>query len=274
MVVMDSYHGCLPWMVAMVAMDGCHGYRVWLPWMGTTVGSHGWLPWLSAPVVHLTPPPINSFGCHGDGSSPSEGPVPTALITMATSASPLQVLKDLPRVEGRPGASLPPLDFEALSQELGARDGTPPSPEDLLSAALYPKVYAEFRDFTSNFGPVSCLGTRLFLEGPTIAEEFEVCSGGEEVGGLQSFPRTSLALCWVSFARPGGAGEGEDAAHQSLGAGGSERRGAARGFLRAQRAAALHPRQGHSGLEGLGAGGGGAERGAGGVFVIIGGRRC
>lgn len=85
-----------------------------------------------------------------------------------------KVLKDLPRVEGRPGASLPPLDFEALSQELGARDGTPPSPEDLLSAALYPKVYAEFRDFTSTFGPVSCLGTRLFLEGPTIAEEFEV----------------------------------------------------------------------------------------------------
>ncbi|XP_010725122.2 pyruvate carboxylase, mitochondrial-like, partial [Meleagris gallopavo] len=97
-----------------------------------------------------------------------------ALITIATSASSLQVLKDLPRVEGRPGASLPPLDFEALSQELGARDGTPPSSEDLLSAALYPKVYAEFRDFTSNFGPVSCLGTRLFLEGPTIAEEFEV----------------------------------------------------------------------------------------------------
>ncbi|XP_065588315.1 pyruvate carboxylase, mitochondrial [Cyrtonyx montezumae] len=85
-----------------------------------------------------------------------------------------KVLKDLPRVEGRPGASLSPLDFEALSQELGARDGAPPSPEDLLSAALYPKVYAEFRDFTSTFGPVSCLGTRLFLEGPTIAEEFEV----------------------------------------------------------------------------------------------------
>ena len=87
-------------------------------------------------------------------------------------------------MEGRPGASLPPLDFEALSQELGARDGTPPSPEDLLSAALYPKVYAEFRDFTSTFGPVSCLGTRLFLEGPTIAEEFEVGGLIWELGGL------------------------------------------------------------------------------------------
>ncbi|NXJ58203.1 PYC protein, partial [Spizaetus tyrannus] len=85
-----------------------------------------------------------------------------------------RVLKDLPRIEGRPGASLPPLDFEALGRELGARHGAPPGPEDLLSAALYPKVYDEFRTFASTFGPVSCLGTRLFLEGPTIAEEFEV----------------------------------------------------------------------------------------------------
>ncbi|XP_041343579.1 pyruvate carboxylase, mitochondrial, partial [Pyrgilauda ruficollis] len=74
-----------------------------------------------------------------------------------------RVLKELPRVEGRPGASLPPLDFEALSRELGARHGAPPSPEDLLSAALYPKVYDEFRTFSSTFGPVACLGTRLFL---------------------------------------------------------------------------------------------------------------
>ncbi|XP_014748525.1 PREDICTED: pyruvate carboxylase, mitochondrial [Sturnus vulgaris] len=85
-----------------------------------------------------------------------------------------RVLKELPRVEGRPGASLPPLDFEALGRELGARHGTPPSPEELLSAALYPKVFDEFRSFSSTFGPVACLGTRLFLEGPTIAEEFEV----------------------------------------------------------------------------------------------------
>ncbi|XP_041567923.2 pyruvate carboxylase, mitochondrial [Taeniopygia guttata] len=85
-----------------------------------------------------------------------------------------RVLKDLPRVEGRPGASLPPLDFEALGRELEERHGAPPSPEELLSAALYPKVYEEFRTFSSTFGPVACLGTRLFLEGPAIAEEFEV----------------------------------------------------------------------------------------------------
>ncbi|RMB90488.1 hypothetical protein DUI87_33089 [Hirundo rustica rustica] len=75
---------------------------------------------------------------------------------------------------GARGRRCPPLDFEALGRELGARHGAPPSPEELLSAALYPKVYDEFRAFSSAFGPVSCLGTRLFLEGPQIAEEFEV----------------------------------------------------------------------------------------------------
>lgn len=112
-----------------------------------------WLPWLPPPRCHNYPP-------------------------VAMVIHP-QVLKELPRIEGRPGASLPPLDFEALAQDLGSRHGAPPSPEDLLSAALYPKVYDEFRTFTSTFGPVSCLGTRLFLEGPTIAEEFEVQRGGD-----------------------------------------------------------------------------------------------
>ncbi|XP_074861052.1 pyruvate carboxylase, mitochondrial [Carettochelys insculpta] len=85
-----------------------------------------------------------------------------------------KVLKDLPRIEGRPGASLPPLDFEQLEEELRARHQGEITPEDVLSAAMYPKVFDEFKEFTATFGPVECLSTRLFLEGPKIAEEFEV----------------------------------------------------------------------------------------------------
>ncbi|XP_006037180.2 pyruvate carboxylase, mitochondrial [Alligator sinensis] len=85
-----------------------------------------------------------------------------------------KVLKDLPRVEGRPGASLAPLDFEALEAELRSRHGDDITPEDVLSAAMYPQVFEEFKAFTAAFGPVECLDTRLFLEGPKIAEEFEV----------------------------------------------------------------------------------------------------
>lgn len=86
-----------------------------------------------------------------------------------------KVLKDLPRIEGRPGASLPALDFQQLEKELRTRHQEEEiTPEDVLSAAMYPKVFDEFKEFTATFGPIECLNTRLFLEGPKIAEEFEV----------------------------------------------------------------------------------------------------
>lgn len=85
-----------------------------------------------------------------------------------------QVLKSLPRVEGRPGASLSPMDFQALEKQLREAHGDEITPEDVMSAAMYPKVFQEFKDFTKTFGPVDCLDTRLFLDGPKIAEEFEV----------------------------------------------------------------------------------------------------
>ncbi|GCC40080.1 hypothetical protein chiPu_0024227, partial [Chiloscyllium punctatum] len=84
------------------------------------------------------------------------------------------VLKDLPRIEGRPGASLSPLDFDELERELRARHVDEITPEDVMSAAMYPKVFDDFKDFTAQFGPVECLNTRLFLEGPKIAEVFQV----------------------------------------------------------------------------------------------------
>lgn len=84
-----------------------------------------------------------------------------------------KVLKELPRIEGRPGASLPSMDFVKLEEELRNKydDITP---EDIMSAAMYPKVFEEYKDFSTQFGPVECLNTRLFLDGPKIAEEFEV----------------------------------------------------------------------------------------------------
>lgn len=99
-----------------------------------------------------------------------------------------QVLKDLPRVEGRPGASLPALNLQELEKDLIERHGEEVTPEDVLSAAMYPDVFAQFKDFTATFGPLDSLNTRLFLQGPKIAEEFEVsgssvCSGSAP--GLQ-----------------------------------------------------------------------------------------
>lgn len=59
-----------------------------------------------------------------------------------------QVLKSLPRIEGRPGASLPPMDFKALEEGLRASHGDDITPEDVMSAAMYPKVFQEFKEFT------------------------------------------------------------------------------------------------------------------------------
>lgn len=84
------------------------------------------------------------------------------------------MLKSLPRIEGRPGASLPPMDFKKLEDDLRAAHGKDVTPEDVMSAAMYPKVFQEFKEFTSQFGPVECLNTRLFFDGPKIAEEFQV----------------------------------------------------------------------------------------------------
>lgn len=62
-----------------------------------------------------------------------------------------QVLKSLPRIDGRPGASLPPMDFKSLEEGLRATHGDDITPEDVMSAAMYPKVFQEFKEFTGEW---------------------------------------------------------------------------------------------------------------------------
>ncbi|XP_015112263.1 pyruvate carboxylase, mitochondrial [Diachasma alloeum] len=84
-----------------------------------------------------------------------------------------KVLKDMPRVKGRPGASLTSLDFGKLEKEL--RESHPSINEkDIMSAALYPQVTEDYLTFREQFGPVDKLETRIFLTGPKVGEEFEV----------------------------------------------------------------------------------------------------
>lgn len=84
-----------------------------------------------------------------------------------------KVLKNMPRIEGRPGSTLAPLNFEALKEEL--KEGFEQvSERDVMSAALYPQVTKEFLSFREQFGPVDKLDTRIFLVGPKVGEEFEV----------------------------------------------------------------------------------------------------
>lgn len=84
-----------------------------------------------------------------------------------------RVLKDMPRIEGRPGEQLPPLDFNKLKAEL--KESHPlVTDRDVMSAALYPQVTADYLNFRQDYGPVDKLNTRVFLTGPKVGEEFEV----------------------------------------------------------------------------------------------------
>jgi pyruvate carboxylase len=84
-----------------------------------------------------------------------------------------RVLKDMPRVEGRPGESLAALDFVKLKADL--KESHPHiTDRDVMSAALYPQVTEDFLNFRDQYGPVDKLDTRIFLTGPKVGEEFEV----------------------------------------------------------------------------------------------------
>jgi len=52
----------------------------------------------------------------------------------------LKIIRDQPVVEGRPGESLEPLDFEQLKRDMIEEHGNFISDEDVMSAAMYPKV--------------------------------------------------------------------------------------------------------------------------------------
>ncbi|KAH8389832.1 pyruvate carboxylase, mitochondrial isoform X1 [Drosophila serrata] len=84
-----------------------------------------------------------------------------------------RVLKDMPRIEGRPGAELEPLDFGKLKKDL--KESHPSiTDRDVMSAALYPQVTNDYLHFREKYGPVDKLDTRIFLTGPNVGEEFEV----------------------------------------------------------------------------------------------------
>lgn len=85
-----------------------------------------------------------------------------------------RMLKGLPVVKGRPGATMAPMDFAAMKSDLIEEHGSKISDYDVVSSAMYPEVTNDFFNFRSKYGPVDKLDTRIFLTGPKVGEEFEV----------------------------------------------------------------------------------------------------
>jgi pyruvate carboxylase len=83
-----------------------------------------------------------------------------------------RILKDRPAFEGRPGATLPPVDFEEAAEQLATLLGRPPSHQEVLSSLLYPQVFQEFAAHRSTYGDTSVLPTPTFFFGMQPSEEF------------------------------------------------------------------------------------------------------
>ncbi|MDT8859688.1 pyruvate carboxylase [Alkalihalobacillus sp. MEB130] len=84
------------------------------------------------------------------------------------------ILKGKQPLIGRPGETMDPVDFQAMKEELFHKLGRQVTSHDMLSYALYPKVFTEFEQFRNQFGDVSVLDTPTFFYGLRLGEEIEV----------------------------------------------------------------------------------------------------
>jgi pyruvate carboxylase len=77
-------------------------------------------------------------------------------------------------IEGRPGAALPPADFEKAAASLPPRTGGAPREEDVLSSLLYPQVYAGFAEHWQLYEDTSAIPTANFFYGLQPGDEAAV----------------------------------------------------------------------------------------------------
>ncbi len=82
-----------------------------------------------------------------------------------------RIMRDRPVVTGRPGESLPPADFDALTTKVEGLLGRTPSPLEVMSWIMYPKVYEEFAKHQQKYSDTSGLPTPAFFYGQEPGEE-------------------------------------------------------------------------------------------------------
>ena len=79
------------------------------------------------------------------------------------------VLKGEKPITCRPGKLLPPVDFDRLEQEVRKfRDD--PERKDLISYAMYPKVYEDFCRHRKEYGYITRMGSHVFFNGMALGE--------------------------------------------------------------------------------------------------------
>ncbi|MDF2232984.1 pyruvate carboxylase [Albimonas sp. CAU 1670] len=77
--------------------------------------------------------------------------------------------------ETRPGARIPPADFEKIRKQVSEElDGEEIDDEDLCGYLMYPKVFTDYMKRHADFGPVRVLPTPTFFYGMEEGEQIEV----------------------------------------------------------------------------------------------------
>lgn len=82
-----------------------------------------------------------------------------------------RVLRGRQPLTDRPGALLPPADFDATRQFLTQRLGRVPTPQEVVTYLLYPKVFLEFAETQARYSDLSVLPTSVFFYGMRPGEE-------------------------------------------------------------------------------------------------------
>ena len=84
------------------------------------------------------------------------------------------ILKGKKAFTTRPGENLPAVNFDSLKEELFEKLNRQVTDFDIISYALYPKVYLDQQRFYEQFGDLSVLDTPTFLYGLRLGEEIKV----------------------------------------------------------------------------------------------------
>lgn len=74
----------------------------------------------------------------------------------------------------RPGALLPPADFDAAARKLEAVLKRSPTGQEVVTSLLYPRVFADFLEHQRKYGDTSVLPTPAFFYGMQPGEEISV----------------------------------------------------------------------------------------------------
>ena len=84
-----------------------------------------------------------------------------------------QALRERRKMDKRPGLYLEAVDIAKVKADLKSKWGDA-TECDVASYIMYPKVFEDYKKWTTKYGDLSVLPTRYFLSRPEIGEEFHV----------------------------------------------------------------------------------------------------